>query len=96
MIVANERGARDAVEFESVSDLGFPLSISPTFQERNTRASIDEAWRRLDIVPTCVPSRARISWSTSAWGLAILMGMIGMKKCPQCGQASFQSFSPLL
>ena len=50
VIVANERGARDAVEFESVSDLGFPLSISPTFQERNTRASIDEAWRRLDIV----------------------------------------------
>ena len=50
VIVANERGARDAVEFESVSDLGFPLSISPTFQERNTRASIDEAWRRLNIV----------------------------------------------
>ena len=50
VIVANERGARDAVEFESVSDLGFPLSISPTFQERNTRASVDEAWRRLDIV----------------------------------------------
>ena len=50
VIVANERGARDAVEFESVSDLGFPLSISPTFQERNTRASVEEAWRRLDIV----------------------------------------------
>ena len=57
VIVANERGARDAVEFESVSDLGFPLSISPTFQERNTRASIDEAWRRLDIVSNlCVKS----------------------------------------
>ena len=50
VIVANERGAREAVEFDSVSDLGFPLSISPTFQERNTRASIDEAWRRLDLV----------------------------------------------
>ena len=57
VIVANERGARDAVGFESVSDLGFPLSISPTFQERNTRASIDEAWRRLDIVSNlCVKS----------------------------------------
>lgn len=50
VIVANERGARDAVAFDSVSDLGFPLSLSPTFQERNTRADLKEAWRRLDVV----------------------------------------------
>jgi hydroxymethylglutaryl-CoA lyase len=50
VIVANERGARDAVEYDSVSAIGFPLSLSPTFQERNTRASVEEAWKRLDAV----------------------------------------------
>ena len=50
VIVANERGARDAVEFDSVKSIGFPLSLSPTFQERNTRATVEEAWKRLDVV----------------------------------------------
>lgn len=50
VIVANERGARDAVEYESVKAIGFPLSLSPTFQERNTRADLEEAWKRLDAV----------------------------------------------
>ena len=49
VIVANERGAREAVSFSAIDVLGFPMSLSPTFQERNTRASMDEAWRRLDI-----------------------------------------------
>ena len=54
VIVANERGIRNAVEFESVSALGFPFSISPTFQERNTRADQEEAMRRLDVAAnTC-------------------------------------------
>ena len=50
VIVANERGCREAVNFESVQSIGFPLSVSPTFQERNTRATPEEAWRRLDII----------------------------------------------
>ena len=50
VIVANERGCREAVEYPSVKCIGFPLSVSPTFQERNTRATTDEAWRRLDII----------------------------------------------
>lgn len=55
VIVANKRGAEEAVTFESVKALGFPLSLSPTFQERNTRASLDEAWSRLDdIAEICV------------------------------------------
>ena len=54
VIVANERGIRDAVEFDSVSALGFPFSISPTFQERNTRAAQGEARRRLEVAAnTC-------------------------------------------
>lgn len=42
-IVANTRGAEQAVSFDKISYLGFPLSISETFQQRNTNASIAEA-----------------------------------------------------
>jgi len=42
-IVANTRGAEDACRFDSISYLGFPLSISETFQQRNTNKSIVEA-----------------------------------------------------
>ncbi|MGI9544989.1 MAG: hydroxymethylglutaryl-CoA lyase [Cyclobacteriaceae bacterium] len=42
-IVANIRGAEDACQFEEISYLGFPLSLSETFQQRNTNRSIDEA-----------------------------------------------------
>jgi hydroxymethylglutaryl-CoA lyase len=42
-IVANVRGAEDALHFQEIDFLGFPLSISETFQKRNTNASIAEA-----------------------------------------------------
>ncbi len=42
-IVANTRGAEEASTFESITYLGFPLSISETFQHRNTNESITEA-----------------------------------------------------
>lgn len=42
-IVANVRGAEDACKFEAIHYLGFPLSISETFQQRNTNKSISEA-----------------------------------------------------
>lgn len=48
VIVANERGAKDAVQYEGIDDLGFPFSISEHFQQRNTGSSIDEALNRLD------------------------------------------------
>lgn len=42
-IVANVRGAEEAVEFTKISYLGFPFSISPTFQIRNTNSTIEES-----------------------------------------------------
>jgi hydroxymethylglutaryl-CoA lyase len=42
-IVANTRGAGDALTFDEITYLGFPLSISETFQQRNTNKSIAEA-----------------------------------------------------
>jgi hydroxymethylglutaryl-CoA lyase len=42
-IVANVRGASDALAHPQISYLGFPLSLSETFQLRNTNKSIAEA-----------------------------------------------------
>jgi hydroxymethylglutaryl-CoA lyase len=42
-IVANIRGAEDALHFQEIDYLGFPLSVSETFQQRNTNASIANA-----------------------------------------------------
>jgi hydroxymethylglutaryl-CoA lyase len=39
-IVANLRGAEDAMLHEAITYLGFPFSISETFQQRNTNSSI--------------------------------------------------------
>lgn len=46
-IIANERGANDAVQHSLVNTLGYPFSVSETFQQRNTRASIAESRIRL-------------------------------------------------
>jgi len=47
VIVANERGAEEAVKFEAISYLGFPFSISPSFQMRNTNSSLEESFERV-------------------------------------------------
>lgn len=45
-IVANERGAEDACQYPEIRYLGYPFSISETFQQRNTNASIAESLER--------------------------------------------------
>ena len=47
VIVGNERGAEEAVRFDEVSYIGFPFSISETFQRKNINSSIDDSLRRL-------------------------------------------------
>lgn len=47
VIVANERGAKAAAEFSQVRFLGFPFSVSETFQLRNTNTTREEAVKRL-------------------------------------------------
>jgi hydroxymethylglutaryl-CoA lyase len=46
-IIANTRGAQDAAEFEKISYLGFPFSVSPTFQMRNANSTIKESLERV-------------------------------------------------
>ncbi len=49
-IVANERGAEQAVSFDAINYLGYPFSISETFQLRNTNATIEESWKKLETI----------------------------------------------
>jgi hydroxymethylglutaryl-CoA lyase len=46
-IVANERGAIDACEFQNIYYLGYPFSISETFQIRNTNSTIAQSVERV-------------------------------------------------
>ena len=47
-IVANLRGAEEASAFDQITYLGFPFSVSETFQQRNTNSSIDESLKRVE------------------------------------------------
>jgi hydroxymethylglutaryl-CoA lyase len=49
-IIANERGAEEAVQFDEIDFLGFPFSVSETFQMRNTNSTIQESWSRLEAI----------------------------------------------
>ena len=49
-IVANERGAKAAVQHEEITYLGYPFSISETFQLRNTNATISESLERVKTI----------------------------------------------
>lgn len=42
-IVANVRGAEQAVQYDEITYIGFPFSISETFQQRNTNSSISQS-----------------------------------------------------
>jgi hydroxymethylglutaryl-CoA lyase len=46
-IIANTRGAEQAVRFPQIAYIGYPFSISETFQLRNTNATIQESLDRL-------------------------------------------------
>ena len=47
-IVANQRGAEEASVYDIISYLGFPFSVSETFQQRNTNSSIVESLDRVE------------------------------------------------
>lgn len=56
-IVANSRGADDASKFDEIAYLGFPFSISETFQQRNTNSSIQDSLKTVETIQEiCVKS----------------------------------------
>jgi hydroxymethylglutaryl-CoA lyase len=60
-IIANERGAEDAVLFDEISYLGFPFSVSETFQQRNTNSSISESFKRVEAIQElCIKNKKQL------------------------------------
>jgi hydroxymethylglutaryl-CoA lyase len=60
-IVANVRGAEEAVVYDEISYLGFPFSISPTFQLRNTNSTIEESVERVEsIQELCIKNKKEL------------------------------------
>jgi hydroxymethylglutaryl-CoA lyase len=43
-IIANYRGAEEAAQHRQITYLGYPFSISETFQKRNTNSTIDQSF----------------------------------------------------
>lgn len=60
-IVANFRGAEEAVQQDVITYLGFPFSISPTFQLRNTNSTMEESLERVaDIQKLCIKNNKKL------------------------------------
>ena len=60
-IIANIRGAEEASVYDEISFLGFPFSISETFQQRNTNSSIAESLNRVEeIQRICVAGHKQL------------------------------------
>jgi len=49
-IIANYRGAETAVSYDEISYLGYPFSVSETFQLRNTNSTIQESLQRVEAI----------------------------------------------
>jgi hydroxymethylglutaryl-CoA lyase len=60
-IVANTRGAEEAASYNEISYLGFPFSISQTFQQRNTNSTIEESLVRVDEIQNlCIKNKKQL------------------------------------
>lgn len=60
-IVANLRGAIDACVYDEISYLGFPFSVSETFQQRNTNSSILESLVRVEEIQSlCIKTGKKL------------------------------------
>jgi hydroxymethylglutaryl-CoA lyase len=60
-IVANLRGAQDAASFDEITYLGFPFSVSETFQDRNTNSTIKESLERVEEIQNlCIKKKKEL------------------------------------
>jgi len=60
-IIANVRGAMEASVYDAITYLGFPFSISPTFQMRNTNSTIEQSLERVkEIKNICDKNRKEV------------------------------------
>jgi hydroxymethylglutaryl-CoA lyase len=60
-IIANIRGAEEAAQYDAITYLGFPFSISPTFQMRNTSSTIEQSlWNVKTIKNICDKNKKEV------------------------------------
>jgi hydroxymethylglutaryl-CoA lyase len=86
-IVANERGAAEAVDFEEITYLGYPFSVSETFQLRNSNATISESVLRVEAIQElCIKHNKQLVLYISmgfgnpygdAWNAEVVMDWVG-------------------
>jgi hydroxymethylglutaryl-CoA lyase len=86
-IVANERGAAEAVDFKEITYLGYPFSVSETFQLRNTNATISESVLRVEAIQElCIKHDKQLVLYISmgfgnpygdAWNAEVVMDWVG-------------------
>ena len=69
-IIANLRGAEEALAFDQITYLGFPFSVSETFQQRNTNSSIEESLKRVEEIQNlCInKNRKLVIYISMAFG----------------------------
>jgi len=58
-IIANYRGAEEAAQHDEITYLGFPFSISETFQQRNANTSIGEAFEIVKRIKTLCDTKSK-------------------------------------
>lgn len=50
VIVANRRGAEEAISNDNITYLGYPFSVSPTFQFKNTNSTIEQSVEKVEAI----------------------------------------------
>src|SRR6476659_387915 len=60
-IIANVRGAKESLEYDKISLLGYPFSVSPTFQLRNTSSTLESSFESVqEIQDLCVKNNKQL------------------------------------
>ncbi|GAA4170457.1 hydroxymethylglutaryl-CoA lyase [Sphingobacterium ginsenosidimutans] len=69
-IVANLRGVQEAVQEEKIDFIGYPFSISETFQLRNTNRGLDDSYQQLKEMKTLADTygKALVVYISMAFG----------------------------
>ena len=60
VIVVNERGALEACNYDKITYLGYPFSISEEFQKRNTQSTMEESFEILKNIVEISKKHAKI------------------------------------
>ncbi|MEY3087516.1 MAG: hypothetical protein RLZ93_1442 [Bacteroidota bacterium] len=88
-IIANSRGAFDAAQHERIAILGYPFSISQTFQLRNTNSTLEQALFQLDeIAAICSTNNKQLRIYLSPWASEIRTEMPGLQKLSPNGSTN--------